>query len=132
MWMTPARRVSTARGLTAAVFIAAGLMHFVKPRAYARITPPGLPFPDFLVAASGLAEIAGGAGLLVPRLRRMAGWGLITLLVCVFPANIYMAVRPERFADLGLPTWLLWARLPLQGVVIAWVRRVSLRPDAGV
>ena len=109
------------RWLAASLFIAAGANHFRSPGPYRRIVPPGFPNPALLVALSGVAEIAGGAGLLVPRLRRAARWGLIALLVAVFPANVYMAVRPERFADWHLPRWTLWARLPLQVALAAWV-----------
>lgn len=121
-----------SRGTLAVLFVAAGVMHFARPQAYERIVPPGFPSPATLVAVSGVAEIAGGVGLLIPRLRRPAGWGLIALLVAVFPANIYMAVRPDRFADLGVPTWLLWLRLPLQGGLIAWVARSSRGVARGV
>ena len=106
----------------------AGVLHFLWPAMYERIIPPSLPWPAALVYVSGLAEIAGGVGLLIPRLRRAAGWGLVVLLIAVFPANIYMAVHPDRFADLHLPAWALWLRLPLQGLLIAWVRRVA-RPS---
>ena len=114
------------RLLAALLFLAAGLMHFVAPEKYQRIIPPGFPFPAMLVAISGIAEMIGGAGLLIRPLRRAAGFGLIALLIAVFPANLYMAVHPERFADLHVAAWLLWARLPLQGVLIAWVWAVSI------
>jgi uncharacterized membrane protein len=109
------------RLLAGVLFIGAGLNHFRIPRLYERIIPPGFPSPHGLVVISGLAEIAGGVGLLIPRLRRAAGWGLIALLIAVFPANIYMAIRSDKFADMHLPTWTLWARLPLQVVLMAWV-----------
>jgi uncharacterized membrane protein len=99
-------------------------MHFVKPRDYQRIIPPGFPDPHLLVAISGFCEIAGGLGLLVPPRRRPAGWGLIALLLAVFPANVYMAISPQKFPT--IPAWLLWARLPLQGVLIAWVYVAAL------
>ena len=105
-------------------FILAGTNHFLKPDFYAQIVPPAFPSPKILVLVSGLAEIAGGLGLLIPPLRRVAGWGLIALLLAVFPANIYMAIHPERF---GIAAWILWVRLPLQAVVIAWVWCVALR-----
>jgi uncharacterized membrane protein len=82
-----------------------------------------------LVAVSGVAEIAGGIGLLIPRLRRWAGWGLIALLIAVFPANVYMAVSPQRIPDLHFARWMLWLRLPLQGVFVVWVWYASLRTD---
>src|SRR5437868_2924630 len=94
------RSRAAARGVAAAVFIAAGVNHFVKPEFYRAIVPPGFPAPAELVAFSGVAEVAGGVGLLVGRLRRAAGWGLIALLVAVFPANVFMAVAPERVPEL--------------------------------
>lgn len=106
--------------LIAVGFVAAGVLHFVWPRVYARIVPPFLPFPMALVYISGVAEILGGIAVLIPSLRPWAGVGLIALLIAVFPANLYMAIGPER-AGLGVaPVWL-WLRLPLQLVLIAWV-----------
>jgi uncharacterized membrane protein len=106
------------RRLAAIFFVVAGTFHFLKPEMYLQIMPPYFPAPQLLVAVSGIAEIAGGIGLLIPRLRRAAGWGLIALLFAVFPANIYMVQHPERF---HFAPWILWARLPLQFVFIAWV-----------
>jgi len=100
----------------ALLFVAAGTMHFVVPALYARVVPPYLPWPGILVAVSGLAEIAGGLGLLFPLTRRLATWGLIALLIAVFPANVYMA----RAGIMG-PPGALWARLPLQALLIWWV-----------
>jgi uncharacterized membrane protein len=80
--------------------------------------PPYFPAPQVLVEASGVAEIAGGIGLLICPVRRAAGWGLIALLIAVFPANIYMLQHRGQF---HFAPWLLWARLQLQGVFIAWV-----------
>ena len=121
------------RWLAAGSFVAAGANHFVNPDFYRRIIPPRFPDPPLLVVLRGLCEIAGGLGLLVPRLRRPAGFGLIALLLAVFPANIYMAVSPEHLKDLHVPCWinlplplLLWLRLPLQAVFILWVWFVSL------
>ena len=104
----------------ALAFVGAGVLHLVRPRLFEAIVPPSLPAPRLLVYLSGVAEILGGAGLLVPALRVWAGWGLAALLVAVFPANLYMARQSERFARLA-PRWLLLARLPLQAVLIAWV-----------
>jgi uncharacterized membrane protein len=117
------------RWLAAIVFVAAGINHFIEPAFYRRIVPPGFPSPSALVAISGIFEIMGGLGLLVRPLRRIAGWGLIALLIAVFPANIYMAVDPQRSADSTIPMWILWIRLPVQGVIIAWVWWVALRRD---
>ena len=109
------------RVVAAVFFITAGLNHFRSFGFYERIVPPMLPWPGVIVAVSGVAEMIGGLGLLICRLRRAASWGLIALLVAVFPANLYMALEPERFADLHLSEWILWARLPVQAVLIAWV-----------
>jgi uncharacterized membrane protein len=103
-------------------FIAAGAMHFVRPAMYVQIIPPQLGNAPMLVAISGIAEIAGGLGLLIPKTRRVAGIGLIALLIAVWPANIYMAVEAKRFAAAASP-WVLWARVPLQVVLIWWVSR---------
>jgi len=102
-------------------FIGAGLNHFRSMAFYERIIPPGFPSPHRLVIISGLCEIAGGIGLLIPRLRRPAGIGLIALLVAVFPANLYMAAHPEQFSDMDIPRWGFRLRLPLQALFIAWV-----------
>ena len=116
--------------IAAAGFIGAGVMHFVHRAFFERIVPPGLPWPAALVAISGIAEIAGGVGLLLPATRRWASWGLIALLVAVFPANIYMAVYAERFTDVASPL-ALWARLPFQPLMAAWIGWAGiLRPRA--
>lgn len=120
------------RWLAALLFVAAGLNHFRHPTFYRQIIPPGFPDPRLLVAVSGVSEVAGGLGLLVRPLRRAAGWGLIALLVAVFPANLYMALHPERVPDLHVPQWALWLRLPLQPVMIAGVWFIALgRRNAG-
>ena len=106
--------------LIALLFVTAGVFHFVKPHAFARVVPPFLPAPMLLVYVSGVAEILLGLAVLVPALRTWAGLGLIALLIAVFPANIYMAVSPER-AGLGIAPLWLWLRLPVQLVLIAWV-----------
>lgn len=108
------------RLLAAVAFTLAGLLHFLRPEMYEAIIPDELPAHRELVYASGVAEIAGGLGLLHPRTRRLAGWGLIATLVAVFPANVNMAIRSERFTS--IPEWALWARLPLQLGFVAWVR----------
>jgi uncharacterized membrane protein len=106
------------RGLAAAFFVVAGTFHFLKPDLYLQIMPPYFPAPQLLVTVSGVAEIAGGLGLLIRPVRRAAGWGLIALLIAVFPANIYMVQHPGQF---HFAPWILWARLPLQAMFIAWL-----------
>lgn len=106
----------------AAFFVFAGVMHFLRPGFYLRIMPPSLPWHRELVYASGVAEIAGGIGVLVPALRPAARWGLIALLVAVFPANVYSTVHPEAVGlESATARTLLWLRLPLQAAFIAWV-----------
>lgn len=100
------------------LFIAAGLYHFINPDFYLRIMPPYLPWHLFLVHLSGLFESALGIMLLIPKFTRLAAWGLIALLIAVFPANIHMAMNPQLYPD--IPPFALWLRLPLQGVFIAW------------
>lgn len=115
---TGRRQHLLGRNTCAAFFIGAGVLHFVVPQVYVKLIPPGFPNPKALVAISGVAEVAGGAGLLVPRLRKPAGWGLLALLAAVYPANIYMAVRPDKF---DLPAWVSWLRLPFQFLFAWWV-----------
>jgi uncharacterized membrane protein len=110
-------RSASALGL---FFVAAGVNHFVAPRAYRKIVPPGFGDPGLLVAVSGVAEIAGGLAALVPATRRASGWGLMALLVAVFPANIHMARHPEAVPGLRVPRVLLWLRLPLQPLMVWW------------
>jgi uncharacterized membrane protein len=106
------------RWLAAIFFVVAGTFHFLKPEMYLQIVPPYFPAPQLLVMVSGIAEIGCGIGILVRPWQRAAAWGLIALLIAIFPANIYMVQHPEQF---HLALWLLWARLPLQAVFIAWV-----------
>ena len=122
-------RLRTIARLVAALgFVAVGVMHFTDPEFFEHIVPPYLPAPELLVWISGAAEIAGGVGLLVPRLRRAAGWGLLALLVAVFPANVHMAVNEVMPISGDVPVWTLWARLPFQVVFAAWIAWVALAP----
>jgi uncharacterized membrane protein len=115
-----------SRRLLAAFFISAGVNHFVNPRAYRQIVPPSLQADAKpVVAVSGVAEVLGGVGVLLPRTRRAAGVGLIALLAAVFPANLYMARTPERFDR--IPRWALFARLPLQPLMMWWAWRATRR-----
>jgi uncharacterized membrane protein len=117
----------TALWLLAAFFVVAGVNHFANPDFYVRIMPPYLPAHRELVVLSGVFEVLGGLGVLMPTSRGLAGWGLILLLLAVFPANIHMALHPEQFAS--IPVFALYARLPLQIVFIAWTYWAT-RPDA--
>ncbi len=99
----------------------AGINHFRDPGFYLPMMPPHLPLHLELVYLSGLAEIGLGMAVLIPQLRRRAAWGIILLLLAIFPANIHIAVHnvPLGGAPHGLGLWN-WVRLPFQGVLIAW------------
>ena len=113
------------RRLFGPVFIFAGIMHFLIPRAYESIVPDYLPAHRALVYASGAAEVLGGAGVLHPRTRRMGSWWSIATLTAVFPANVHMALHPERYRRIPGGRAALMARLPLQAVFIAWARSAA-------
>nr|HEX4317236.1 DoxX family protein [Kofleriaceae bacterium] len=122
---------TVARWLLTAVMVGAGAMHFLRPEPYLQMMPSALPAPGALVAISGLAEIAGGLGLILPATRRLAAWGLIALFVAVFPANLNMALNDLPLGDTVVPTWALWARLPLQALLIAWAYQYAKAPTPG-
>ncbi len=106
------------RVIMGVMYVAAGTLHFVATRSYERIMPAYLPAPHALVLMSGAFEVLGGLGLLIPGRRRAAAWGMVCLLVAVFPANLWMAQHPQLFP--GVPQWALWLRLPLQLPLIWW------------
>jgi uncharacterized membrane protein len=102
-------------------FVGAGALHFLKTEAYVTIMPPYLPWHRALVLVSGFFEMLGGAGLLVSAVRRAAAWGLVALLIAVFPANLYMATHPVEAGAAALPAVVLWLRLPVQFLLIVWI-----------
>ena len=104
--------------ILAIVFVLAGIYHFINPSIYLRIMPPLLPAPLFLIYLSGFLQIVFGALLSVQKFTRRAAWGIIALLLAVFPANIYMAMNTELFPEVN--PILIWLRLPLQFVIIGW------------
>lgn len=114
-----ARLRAVSRPVLAALFVAAGVLHFTSTDFYLSIMPPYVPLHRAAVFGSGVLEIVGGVALLVPRLRRWAALGLVLLLAAVFPANVHMALHPEQFPDVA--PLLLWLRLPLQPLLMAWV-----------
>ncbi len=129
------------RAVLAAAMVGVGVMHFVGPAPFIRIVPAWLPAPALLVALSGVAEIALGLGLLVPRsapgghvVRKWTGYGLIALYVAVFPANVNMAIHQIQLNPGDhLPVWAMWARLPFQLAFIAiawWVTRAKGEGEA--
>lgn len=96
----------------------AGLMHFINPDFYLQMMPPWLPAHGFLVALSGIIEIALGLVILRDRWVYLGSIGVILLLLAVYPANIFMAMNAQLFPD--MPAWMLWARLPFQFLFLAW------------
>jgi uncharacterized membrane protein len=110
--------VTWGQRLLAVVFTAAGTLHFVRPRMYEEIVPGFLPAHHELVLASGAAEIAGAVLVVFPRTRRIGGIWLAATLAGVFPANVNMALHADRYD--ALAPALLWARLPLQGLLVWW------------
>lgn len=117
-WIKPALRL-----LIGGLFVGVGVLHFADPAPFMKIMPAWLPLHLELVYISGAFEILGGLGLIVPATRRFAAWGLIALLVAVFPANINMAINEIYVGGMPHEPWLLWARLPMQLVFalgVAW------------
>jgi uncharacterized membrane protein len=130
-----ARYKHPLRYVMGGLYVVAGAMHFVVPGVYVQVVPPSLPRPLALVYLSGIAEIVLGIGVIFPRTRRVAAWGLVCLLIAVFPANVYMATHDVVLE--GVPDWasspsdaVTWARLPVQGVLILWAWWYT-RPDEG-
>lgn len=118
------------RWLLSFIIASAGVMHFSDPEPFVAIVPLALPAPLALVYISGAAELAIGLGLQLPATRRIAAWGLVALLLAVFPANINMAVNELPMGDDPVPTWALWARLPLQFALIFWAWVYARRDTA--
>ena len=110
-------------------FVAAGVTHFTRTEFFVSIVPWSLPYPLAMVYISGVAEIAGGLGILLAPTRRLAGWGLIALLIAVYPANIQMAIEADQWAARGVTRAQLYGRLPLQLVLLLWAWWVT-KPGA--
>lgn len=102
----------------ALLYIVAGINHFRTPKVYLKIIPPYFPNPKTLNLISGFLEIVLGSALCFPYCTKLAAWGIIALLIAVFPANIYMYQNEK--ASLNLPLWLRFIRLPLQIALIYW------------
>jgi uncharacterized membrane protein len=117
--MSTAKRILL--GLMGVFYILAGVNHFRVPEFYLPMMPPYLPWHAELVALSGVAEVALGVAVLVPGLRRLAAWGIIALLIAVFPANIHIALHNVPIGGAAEGAGILnWVRLPFQAVLIAW------------
>ena len=116
------------RWLAALFFVVAGANHFRQPEIYLGMMPPALPWPEALNYICGAAEILGGLGLLLVCTRRLAAWGLLALLVAVFPANLHVALQ-GKMPGLDVSPLTLWLRLPFQFVFMAWVWCVGLKSE---
>ncbi len=124
-WKTIVKTVG--RGVFAALFVVAGVSHLTSPDLFVRIMPPYVPYHGAMVLVSGVIEIALGVLLVIPRTSRLAAWGLIALLVAVFPANVHMYLHAREFS---LPPLLLLLRLPIQGLLIFWAWIYTRRAPA--
>ena len=112
--------------LMAAFYVIAGANHFAQPDVYMPMMPPYLPWHQALISLSGAAEIALGIAVLVPSLRHVAAWGVILLLIVIFPANLHIALYnvPLFGRTEGFGIWN-WVRLPFQAVLMAWAWRYT-------
>lgn len=117
--LSSAQRIGVA--FAAIFYVVAGALHFIKAEPYLRIMPPYIPWHVAMVRVSGACEILGGLGLLVSGTRRAASWGLVALLIVVFPANIYMAIHPIEAGATSIAPVLRWGRLPLQLLLVWWL-----------
>ena len=125
----------TTRILLASLFLLAGSAHLADPALFLPIMPPWIPFHFYSIVASGVFELLGGIGLLVPdqRILALTGWGLVLLLIAVFPANIYMATNHIQVHGIPSQPWMAWARLPLQPILIfavLWATGLWPKPSA--
>ena len=111
------------RILLAALFLLAGTVHLLNPNLFMPIMPSWVPAPLGAIVISGICELLGGVGLLIPseRIRRAAGWGLLLLLLAVFPANIHMAAAQIRVHGVPSANWISWVRIPLQPILMLMV-----------
>lgn len=107
------------RVLLALLYLIAGVLHLAVPGPFLSIMPDFVPMPEVVVALTGVAEMAGAIGLMIPRLRRAAGWGLAAYALCVWPANVQHAIN-DLTTGTGLPVLYHAARLALQPLIIAW------------
>ena len=126
---------SVSRVVLALLFLAGGIMHFARPALYDAMIPSILGWPRFWTLFTGACEVAGGIGLLVPKLRRPAGWCLIAMLLGFLWIHVQMVLDPPQLGGAPVPMWVLWLRLPLQFVLIAWIWWAACRttrPDPPV
>jgi uncharacterized membrane protein len=124
--LSASRKIGLA--LAAVFYVVTGSLHFIQTDAYVRIMPPYIPWHLAMVQISGICEILGGLGLLLPQTRRAAALGLIALLIAVLPANVYMATNPMEEGAVSIAPILRWGRLPLQFVLGWWLLWCTKKP----
>lgn len=124
--MTRAARASLV--VQSVFYVASGINHFWHPNFYLHIMPDHYAHPLPLVELSGVAEILGGVGLLVPVTRRFSAVGIAAMLVVFFDVHIFMLRHAARFPE--VPGWVLWARIPLQFLLIAWALYYARQTEA--
>lgn len=125
----PNRRKEILRVILSVAIIVVGITHFIRPDQYAKIVPPQLPYPLELVYISGVFEILGGIGLLIPFVSVAAAWGLIALFIAVFPANINQTINSIPIEGIPHHPLIYWVRLPFQAVLIAWAWWYTRKPE---
>ena len=103
------------------MFAITGILHFTHTKKFAQMIPPFIPLPELMVYISGFFEILGAIGLLIAQYQRQAAFGLVLLLIAVFPANIYIAVKNIQLGGIFSNQILQWVRIPFQGIFIWWV-----------
>jgi uncharacterized membrane protein len=121
---TPRNKAAVALGIT---FLITGSWHFTSPELFDAMMPSYLPFPRRLIYFTGALEILGGAGMILPRTRRIAGIGLAILLVCIVPANIHVAMNNVSLTGMPDHVWYRWLRVGLQLIFIGWALVSSRR-----
>lgn len=113
-------------------FVVTGVSHFIATDFFLKVMPPYVPLPREMIWLSGVFEVALGILLLVPRTSRLAAWGLVALLVAVFPANIHVYLHRDLFPPFPFSEVVHLVRLPFQGVLIYWAygftRRAAPEP----
>lgn len=122
-------RKEVLRGILAVAITIVGITHFTHPEQYARIVPPVFQYPVAMVYISGIFEILGGIGLLIPFVSVFAAWGLVSLFIAVFPANLYQAIHSIPIDGIPHHPLLYWFRLPFQAVLIAWAWWYTRKPE---
>ena len=125
--MNPSNIRTILRWFATLFFLVAGALHFVIPEFYLAMMPSFIPFQQFFIVLTGIAEMAGAIGIQIPKLRRLSGILMMILLVAIFPANIYVAIMQPSLPTLEYSAASMWWRLLLQPLFILWIWFVSVK-----